>query len=175
MHDKPNISFLALVCLVLAMGFGWSAHASTDTVRADIAGMAWLGGCWKGEGAEEGSGEHWMPLAGGTLLGVSRTVRGGRTAGFEFMELRTLEDGRIAFIAHPSGQATTTFPLLRMSETEAVFENPDHDFPQRIAYAKAGDSGLRARIEGLRGGSLRVIEFAMERVSCDMLSGRQAQ
>jgi hypothetical protein len=132
-----------------------------------ITGIAWLAGCWQSDGGEPGSGEQWTALAGGTMLGTSRTVKQGRTVEFEFMQLRHLPDGRLAFIAMPSGQRTAVFPLLRLDEREAVFENPQHDFPQRVVYARDGSSRLRARIEGTSDGALRVIEFPMSRVSCD--------
>jgi len=45
----------------------------------------------------------------------------------EERERRT--DGKLAYIAHPSGQRTTAFPLLRISDSEVVFGNPEHDFP----------------------------------------------
>jgi hypothetical protein len=144
----------------IAIGFASAAQPEIDQV-------AWLAGCWRSESAETGSGEQWMPSAGGTMLGMSRTVRQGKTVEFEFMELRYLPDGKLAFIAHPSGQPTAVFPLLRISDSEMVFENPAHDFPQRIAYTKEGESKLRARIEGMRDGALRVIEFPFSRVSCD--------
>ena len=106
-------------------------------------------------------------MAGGTLLGVSRTVKQGKTVEFEFMQIRAVENGQIAFIAMPSGQRSTVFPLLRLGETEAVFENPEHDFPQRVIYQLEGGTRLLARIEGVRRGALRVIEFPMNRVSCE--------
>lgn len=137
-----------------------AAHAQ------DLNKLSWLAGCWASDGAEPGSGEHWTSLAGGTMLGSSRTVKDGITVAFEFMELRYLPDGKPAFIAHPSGQRTTTFPALRISDSEAVFENPEHDFPQRVAYAREGDTRLRARIEGTRNGAPRVIHFPMSRVPC---------
>ena len=132
----------------------------------EISRLSWLSGCWASEGGEPGSGEHWTSLAGATMLGTSRTVKHGKTVEFEFMELRYLPDGKLAFIAHPSGQRTTAFPVLSISDSEVVFENPQHDFPQRVAYAREGDSRLRARIEGVRKGALRVIDFPMSRVPC---------
>ena len=155
---------IALVFAFALVGYsGNHAAAAAD----DIEKLAWLAGCWKSESAEPGSGEQWTPLAGGTMLGTSRTVKQGRTVEFEFMQLGRLPDGRLAFTAHPSGQRATVFPLLRISDTEAAFENPEHDFPQRVVYARDGRTRLRARIEGVRNGKLRIIEFPMARVSCD--------
>ena len=149
-----------LVALALALS---PAHGD----EADLAKLAWLGGCWKSETAEPGSGEHWLPLAGGSLLGIGRTIKGGRTVEFEFLQIRAGEDGRITYFAQPSGQSPAAFPLLRIGDTEVVFENLEHDFPQRVAYRLEGKTRLAARIEGTMGGKARTIEFPMTRVSCD--------
>lgn len=141
--------------------------AGVTAAGPDIAKLAWLAGCCASESAEPGSGEQWTPLAGGTMLGTSRTVKQGKTVEFEFMQLRHLADGTLAFIALPSGEQTTVFPVLRISDSEAVFENLQHDFPQRVVYAREGEFKLRPRIEGMRSGTLRVVEFPMRRVSCD--------
>ena len=86
--------------------------------------------------------------SGRTLLGMSRTIAKGRTVADEFMQIREIEPGRLAFIANPSGQAQATFPVLRLGPREVVFENPAHYFPQRVIY-RLDDAGvLRARIEG---------------------------
>jgi len=141
----------------------------STTVRAqdaDLARLAWLGGCWKSATGEAGSEEQWMPGAGQTMLGMARTVKQGKTVSHEFMQIRAV-DGTLAFTAHPSGQKSATFTLLRISETEVVFENAQHDFPQRVAYKLESETRLAARIEGLRNGTPRVIDFPMTRVSCD--------
>jgi Domain of unknown function (DUF6265) len=157
-----------LALLVLA-----GSHAAV--AAGDIEKLAWLAGCWKSESAEPGSGEQWMPPAGQTMLGTSRTVKRGKTVEFEFMLIRYLEDGTLAYIAQPSGQRTTVFRLQRISDTEAVFENPQHDFPQRVVYARDGETGLRARIEGTRNSAPRVVEFPMSRVGCDEQLGGPAR
>lgn len=159
---------LLILSILLALGFSLPAARADD---ADLAKLAWLGGCWKNETAEPGSGEHWLPLAGGSLLGIGRTIKGGRTVEFEFLQIRAGEDGRITYFAQPSGQSPAAFPLLRVSDTEVVFENLEHDFPQRVAYRLEGKTRLAARIEGTKNGKVRTIEFPMTRVSCDASVG----
>jgi hypothetical protein len=108
-----------------------------------------------------------MPPAGGTLLGMSRTVAKGRTVAHEFMQIREHEPGRLAFIANPSGQAQATFPAKSVGEREIVFENPMHDFPQRVIYRLDEAGILRARIEGTIDGKPRAEDFPMRRVRCE--------
>lgn len=127
-----------------------------------VQDLAWLSGCWASAGGEAGSGEMWTAPAGGTLLGVSRTVKGGRTVAHEYMQIRETGPGQIAFIALPSGQKEASFPLVRLSGQEAVFENPRHDFPQRVIYRRDGDS-LTGRIEGSEGGETKAFDFPMKR------------
>ena len=129
--------------------------------------LAWLAGCWNADSGEPGSSEHWMALAGGTMLGVGRTVRGGRTVEFEFMQIRTDAEGKVVFVARPSGQREASFTLKTHAANEVTFENLAHDFPQRIIYRLHPDDKLAARIEGMRSGVLRGIDFPMRRVSCD--------
>jgi len=132
-----------------------------------VAKLAWLQGCWAAQGAEAGSVEQWSSAAGGTMFGMSRTVKGGKTTEFEFVHLREVEPGVLAYIAQPSGVPPTTFRLLRGSDTEFVFENLAHDFPQRVIYRRDGGQALTARIEGLSRGKLKGIDFPMKRTSCE--------
>lgn len=157
---KSRLHF-QLVRLSLLLGLSSMACAHPDLVR-----LSWLAGCWAAERGDAGSTEQWMAAAGGTMLGMARTVRAGRTVEHEFMQLREAADGRLAFIAQPSNQASTHFPLLRLTDQESVFENAGHDFPQRVIYRLESADRLAARIEGLRNGVLRNIDFPMRRVVC---------
>ncbi|MDP3856968.1 MAG: DUF6265 family protein [Stagnimonas sp.] len=154
-----------LVILTAVLLNGEAAQAAPT----DLSRLAWLAGCWQSDGAEAGSGEQWMPLAGGTLLGVGRTVKNGKTVAHEFMQIREHKEGQLAFLAQPSGQSPTAFPLLSLSDVEAVFEELQHDFPQRVVYALDDSGKLNARIEGMVKGRLKVIPFPMSRVNCDSL------
>lgn len=149
-----------LVASVLAPG------ASRQT-GSPLDGLAWMAGCWRSERGGVLSEEQWMAPAGGAMFGTSRTVRDGRLVEFEFLEIRA-RDGGVDYVAHPSGQATTTFTLRAPDDDgrDAVFENPEHDFPRRIVYRREPDGSMHARIEGERRGQTQVIDFSKARVSC---------
>lgn len=132
------------------------------------AQFGWLQGCWQATNGEMGSGETWTSASGGALLGVSRTVKGGRAVAHEFLQIRETEPGKLAYIALPSGQQQPTiFAIAHASDTRVVFENLAHDFPQRIIYRREGSRLLFARIEGTVKGRLKGTDFPMERVACD--------
>ena len=135
--------------LVAGLFVATALAATVPSARADEAQLAllgWLPGCWNTEQAEPGSGEPWLPLAGGSLLGVSRTVRGGKAIGFEFMRIAQQEE-RWVFLAQPGGGAVTTFPVEHMARDRVVFTNPAHDFPKRVIYSRPDADTLHARVD----------------------------
>jgi hypothetical protein len=131
---------------------------------ATTADLAFLAGCWKFEAKGRIVEEHWMAPAGGSLIGVSRTVVNGKLTEFEFLQIRDRAEG-LTYIAKPSNQPEAKFVVSAKSADEVVFENPEHDFPQRIRYRLTGNT-LNARIEGTMNGKTRGIDFPYARVMC---------
>lgn len=131
-----------------------------------IADLSWLAGCWSHERGESGSMEMWTAPAAGTLFGVSRTVKNNQTVAHEFMQIRTV-DNELVFIAQPSNQPEGRFRAVQSSAIEVVFENLQHDFPQRVMYRRTSNDSIHARIEGMRDGKLHGIEFPMKRLNCE--------
>ena len=103
-----------------------------------------------------------MKPAGGTMLGMGRTVRGGKTTEFEFLQIREV-NGKLAYVAKPSGQTESTFPVKSLTDAEVVFEDLAHDFPQRIIYRRQADGSLTASVEGTRNGLAGGIVYPYKR------------
>ena len=144
-------------------------HAQIGSSQTTIDSVAWLQGCWTTEGtsdAQRGQAvdEQWMAPRGGAMLGMSRTVRDGRLLEFESIVLRE-QDGRLVYHAHPSGQPGAVFLSTGVTASSALFENPQHDFPQKIGYRRDGDR-LDAWVEGMRNGQARRVEFRYRRALC---------
>jgi hypothetical protein len=127
--------------------------------------LAWMTGCWEATSAQGTIEEHWLAPRGQTMLSLGRTVRDGRTTEYEFVVLQKRDD-RLAYEAHPSGQPPAVFLSREVGETSIVFENAQHDFPQRVGYQQRGPDSLLAWIEGTQDGRLRRIEFPYQRVPC---------
>lgn len=132
---------------------------------ADINSLGWLAGCWENAGPSTISEEQWMKPLGGSMIGMSRTVKDGKTRWHEFLQIRQSGDS-LVYIADPSGQNKTVFRAITITADEVVFENPEHDFPQRIIYHLNDDGSLDARIEGVQKGKERVEHFPYARVQC---------
>jgi hypothetical protein len=129
--------------------FGLAEPAQSN--KPAINDLSWLAGSWAGETAGIRMEEHWTAPDGNSMVGLHRDVGKGRTMLFEFLRIEQRGD-QITYLSMPNGRAPATpFPLKELSGTRVVFENPAHDFPQRIIYWKDGND-LRARIEGTQNG-----------------------
>ena len=146
---------------VLSVLFFWLVTSTTQAPAPSIKDVAWIAGCWEFNRNGRHVMESWLPPEGGTMMGVSRTVSGGRTSEWEFLIIREGRAG-LEYVAKPSGQAEATFTASRASAGEVIFENPAHDFPKTIHYKRDGDA-LTAAIEGPMNGQSRRIEFAYKR------------
>lgn len=125
-----------------------AARAGADVLRASE--FDWLAGCWAGQGGMER--ECWLPAAGGVLFGINRTLgTDGKERAFEHLRIEERPDG-IAYVARPGGGEPVTFRLVEHGPENVVFENPRHDFPQRVEYALLDDGRqLCAAVSDLTG------------------------
>ena len=116
-----------------------------------LSDVSWISGDWQtAPGGRRQIEEHWTAAAGGSMMGVSRTIAGDKTVEFEYLRIEQRADA-IYYVAHPKARCPgTDFKLTRATATEAVFENPQHDFPKRIIYRKT-DDGLTASIDAGEG------------------------
>ena len=108
--------------------------------------LAWLAGDWCGGEGNELIQETWLPPRDYETIGVGRTLRNGKLASFEYMRITRIE-GTITFIGQPGGGTPVAFKRTDGDENWIRFENPEHDYPQRIQYRRSGDE-LHAEVGG---------------------------
>lgn len=127
-----------ILCLALTLTVPLCADSKLDD-------LSWMTGHWAATLDGWDMEEVWLAPAGGVMLGMHRDTKGAR-AMFEFQRIASTPEG-IVYFAQPRGNPPTPFRLTEVSATRAVFENPQHDFPQRIIYTLRGQQ-LCARVEG---------------------------
>lgn len=158
------LTLFALV-LPLALGAADGKKKGKTPPPPVIDKLAWLAGHWRMEKAGRVVDEQWMAPVAGVMLGMGRTVAKERVIEHEFLQIRVGPGGDLFYVASPSGQATTTFQLKTLTDREVVFENPNHDFPQRVMYELRPDGSMLAAVEGANAdGTTRRIEFPYARV-----------
>ena len=152
MLERSSTLSLGTALLVIALAAVLSPAVETgqsDQVQSfKIEDLAWISGDWETASGRMQIDEHWTKIAGSSLIGMSRTVAGGKTVFFEYLRIEA-RGADIYYVAHPRARTPgTDFKLVRLSGQEAVFENLTHDFPKRVIYRKNGDGTLSARVEG---------------------------
>jgi hypothetical protein len=152
------MKLLASMCIVFGVA-GALFAAEPSPTKARVADLAWLAGTWSFERNGRVVTERWGAPAGGVMLGTSHTVAQEKTIEYEFVVIRADERGDLSYVAKPSGQRETSFKLVRLTEREVMFENPEHDYPQRISYVLKDDGTLLAAIDGTKNGKSRRVEF----------------
>ena len=117
---------------------------AVSSPSGQLAQLAFMSGTWISDDGE--TEEQWLAPRGETMIGISRTVKDGRTVFFEFLRIE-IEGGTITLFASPRGKPPVPFKLAEVSNARAVFANPEHDDPKKISYEREGE-GLRATTEG---------------------------
>jgi len=128
---------------------------------ARIAQVAWIAGDWINVTATGSIEERWSTGAGGGMIATSRTLRGTDVmTAFEFLCISE-RDGTLVYTAMPNAGVATDFTLTKIDADSATFENPTHNFPKMIRYARRADGGMDASISG--GGTSKPTVFPFTR------------
>ena len=151
-------TYIWLWAAVLLAGSGLPG-LQQPAAQTTVENLAWMAGGWQMTRGGACIEERWTAPAGDMLIGMSRTVKDGRTTSFEFMRIVSRADG-IYFVAQPGGRPPVDFKLASASGSEIVFVNPGHaDHLKRIVYRRAGPNELTARVEGEDGGKAFAVDY----------------
>jgi hypothetical protein len=159
---------VALLAALFLLAGGCSSAPSAAPASADpaFADLTWLTGAWAGED-DRGvrTEEYWTTARAGTMFGVNRVIAGDRTVFFENLRIERTEDGGLVYLAAPKGRhPATPFRRVPSEADRIVFENPDHDYPQRIVYRREPDGALHQRIEGTENGEPKSGDWRLRRL-----------
>jgi Domain of unknown function (DUF6265) len=155
-----------ILTIAALMMLGISASAQ-DITKTKVTDLSWISGCWETNNNGRVTTERWAKATDNLMLGTSQTVKETKSVSFEF--LRIVNNGQgLMYVAQPSNaKEPTAFAAKTVSANEVVFENPKHDFPQRIIYKQTKPDMLDARIEGKQGEKEMGMDFPMKRVKCE--------
>lgn len=135
-----------------------------QTQPMSIDRLKFMQGSWTAERGTGVSEETWMAPAGKSMLGVSRTIRDGRTSFTEFLMIEENEGKIKLSICQKLGGPAITLNVGKLTETEVVFEPVDDPNKATITY-RLVDKNLHATVAGVRDGSPYTLEFVFKRKS----------
>jgi len=126
---------------------------------------AFMAGCWTGTLGRRTIEEVYTTPAANLMQGMTRYLQDGRAVDYEFTRIDITPTGS-QLVPHPKGQPAVAFTQKEASANRFVWENLQHDFPQRITYSAPTRDSLVARVEGSADGNSRAFEYRMARMKC---------
>lgn len=158
---RRSVSAALLGLAVLATHRASAAPNASD--EPALADLAWMAGHWATEEHGTRTEELWLAPGGGLMLAMNRTTPQTGRAAFEYLRIEERKDG-LVYVASPGGKGATEFPLADVGERFVLFENPAHDFPQRIRYELDATGALQAQVSGVVAGKEQAEKWTWKRV-----------
>lgn len=125
-----------------------------------------LTGLWKMDTPRGAIYEEWQVRTDNELSGRSYKIKNNDTLMLENVIL-SLQGNAIFYrpVVHDqNNQQPVSFKLISCNNNRYVFENKDHDYPQRVIYELGSKTNLNARIEGSKNGKEMGSDFNYIRV-----------
>ena len=140
---------------LLALLLAFVSCQKKETVEKDkIKTADWLIGNWENKNPDGTLTENWQKVNDSTFSATSYFIKGDDTLHSEKITLAQKGE-MLLYSATVNGQnddKAIDFGSTSETEKKLVFENPSHDYPQKITYTKGANNTLTAEITGnLRG------------------------
>jgi hypothetical protein len=128
--------------------------------------FAWLEGTWQDSTPDALFTERWTKENDSVYTAESTITKGKDTLFFETIVLDQTGDSLHYIVTTPkqNDAKPVSFTLKSFTANSYVFENKQHDFPQRITYTKITNDSLIAEISGTQNGKPATEQFPMKRL-----------
>ena len=171
-----NYSLYAAIALTTLMSACRNENTPTKVPLSDdlktrqrydqIKEFAWLEGEWQNNTPDGLFTEKWTKATDSTFNGHSVIIKDKDTVFYETIVLDQKGDSLHYIVTNPkqtTADRTVAFTLKSFTANSYIFENKQHDFPQRITYTKVTNDSILAEISGLLKGKPAREEFPMKR------------
>ena len=160
---------IALVGLYLLVPEAGGTEAPTPKPSAgnNLRPLQWMLGTWERDVASGARlTECWVALDERTYRG--KGLKHTATGNVEMLEellLAALGSDTFYQAKTPENAFPVSFRLVALGPSRAVFENPEHDFPQRLSYRLTETDKLLVRVEDLHGEGFN-LRFSRSEAAC---------
>ena len=159
-----SLFIFCFVCVASSLTFV-SCQSKSSKKFEKLEKMNWLIGSWEQELPEGTLVESWTKENDSLFTGKTCMIINNDTGFTEQITLKMIGTD-VFYIPVVNGQnqnLPVSFKMVSGINGEFVFENLQHDFPQRIIYRNSKPDSLYARIEGNYNGEFRKEEFTLGR------------
>lgn len=133
--------------------------------QKSLAQFNFLLGNWEMKTSKGKTTEHWVKSKD-SLNGKSyKHNLKGESVLQETVVIKKIEGSFYFCVTGAGNKDRVDFKLVSSNKDKLVFENKQHDFPQRIVYQHKSKKGLIAYIEGVINGKETKIDFPYQRIA----------
>ncbi len=131
-----------------------------------IESLHWLIGSWKTVSENTTTYEIWLKANDSILIGKSFAIKLQDTVFSETIAIKKIGNDLfyIPTVSNQNNGQPVQFKFIEFKNGEFIFENKEHDFPNRIIYKNPQPDFLSARIEGKRNGKFLKADFNFVKV-----------
>lgn len=142
-----------LILLMPAAAFVFYSCGNSGTVD-DIS---WMIGSWQGTDVNTVIfNESWQKEGKGMAGFGCSLSPAGDTLFKENLKIDLVEGTPYYIVSIPPKKEPVLFKLIRGDDHNAIFENREHDFPQRISYLLQENGTLKVKLEGIEKGQPKI-------------------
>ena len=144
---------------------------SQDEPDTLLETLGWMEGRWVLEANGSYIEETWSPARADAMVGSLRWARGEGVWLYELLAIEADEEHGLVFrLRHfdrglepwsSEAEGALAYPLHDLTESRAVFENPERDDPRRFVYERVDDT-LTVRLEKADGSSDNAFRFTLD-------------
>lgn len=144
--------------------YGEPQEIETKTYE-QLEKVNWLVGEWGNTTPEGNLTETWSQLNDSTLTGKTVFMSGTDTLFTENIEIMQVNDSLLynTKVSNQNQGKAVSFKASNITDNQIVFENPKHDFPQKISYNRISSDSLVAEISGMKDGKESKESFPMKK------------
>jgi hypothetical protein len=155
-----NVVILAVVVVFIA------CQNKSEKNFDELEKMSWLVGEWENKMPDGILTETWTKANDSTFTGKTLFIRDKDTLHSEEIGL-TQKGETLLYIPTVKGQNDNKPVEFKITESkienEFAFENPKHDYPQKIVYKKVNETNLVATISGKQQGKSSSESYPMKK------------
>ena len=154
--------------MLLVISWLMATTVSTQSLK-DLPAIQNLAGTWKMGSGTKSFYEHWHWVSANEISGKSYKLKQQDTIVFESTRIKK-EDKLINYLALVKNQNERKEIAFRLESSASsanrmlAFENPTHDFPQKIVYQFISADSLHAWVEGMRKGKNEREDYYYSRI-----------
>ncbi len=164
-NNKLSFKLIREVSFLFVLIYVCGCSSDPKNSTNDLSEFSWLTGQWMDSSSSGKMVEMWNQINDSILVGSSIYLAGIDTIFYEEISLKKIKNiiYYIPSIQSEDGALPILFKYAGFKNGEWIFENKDHDFPQRIVYTHPDQDSLIAYVDGNKNGEYRKEYFRMKK------------